>query len=198
MASPRSSSQSQMLAGQWGPQSSSAWEGESVLDLAQGSNLVLDWHCAPCFLRESQDAVERWRPGDTVFYSGSAAAQSVIRHGNILDPNFPVHKAISCVLPHLLLTETLPIGQRLSLMSLFKTLQWLLTPLKTNATVLAVANEVLRHLSDLISSHSPFCLFYSCHTGLSLLTSSNTSRRFLPQGLCTYFSLPVCSFHRYP
>lgn len=31
--------------------------------------------------------------------------------GNILELNFPVHKAISYALPHLLLTETLPIGQ---------------------------------------------------------------------------------------
>lgn len=57
--------------------------------------------------------------------------------GNILELNFPVHKAISYALPHLLLTRTLPIGQILSLMSL----QWLLISFRIKPKVLAMASK---------------------------------------------------------
>ena len=76
--------------------------GRRVFDFAQGFNLV------PRLSEIESGSQKEGIPGGQGF-----------EPGNILEPNFLVHKAISYALPCLYLTKTLPMGQTLSLKSLF-------------------------------------------------------------------------------
>lgn len=94
---PIAPSKSQMLPGQWGSQSLLACKEKSAFGLAQGYSLALDWHCAPCFVRENQDAMERrvtWGPGTQCSILVLLLPGQLYDPGNTPEPNFPIHKAI--------------------------------------------------------------------------------------------------------
>lgn len=92
-------------------------------------------------------------------------------------------------LPHLLLTETLPVGHTLSLTSLWQTLHSMANPAHLTQNTSRLSPRPYRILPPATSQTLPppaLPLLFLLLSPRPPDCSSNTSRRFWPYGLCIY------------